>query len=51
MSYFVRYLTKDEEHCLVVFSSRLSLLWWFLTKAHGCYIIHIWTRGCADEKI
>lgn len=41
-SYFVRYLTRDEESCLVVLPNWRKLLGWFLRESRKCIIIHIW---------
>ena len=43
-SYFVRYLTKDEESCLVVLPNWWKLLMWFLRESQRCIIIHIWVE-------
>lgn len=41
-SYFVRYLTRDEESRLVVLPNWRKLLRWFLRESRKCIIIHIW---------
>lgn len=43
-SYFVRYLTRERESCLVVLPNWWKLVWWMVKESRKCAIIHIWVK-------